>query len=369
MKNYKYIVAVILALTAFFFFSSSKPLDKAKAQKLDNLISAAMKKYNAPAMMLGVWKKDKCLYLKAEGLADIKTKRPIEAKNIFRIGSLTKTFTCTVLLQLVDENKIGLDDKLVKYFDWVPNAKNITIRQLLNMTSGLHNYSETEEFGKIFEKNPLKEWPPEQLAKIGVSKKPYFKPGADFHYSNTNTVLLGMIIEKLTKSSLKAQIEQRIINPLNLKHTYFPKSSGFPEKDYIHGYMTENGKLKDWSIMNVSWGWAAGALISNIYDLKNFITVLGRGTLLSPSLQKERIAGGFHPKHKEMKTLRYALGCFTAAGFIGHNGGLPGYVNIAMYNPDKETAILLMMNTQPEGEGTLGLFKRVFDILYPGEKI
>src|SRR3954454_18031635 len=134
----------------------------------------------------------------------------------FRIGSNTKTFTGTVILQLVDEGKLGLDDPVSKYQPEVPNGENITIRQLLDMTSGLYNYSEDKDFNETLDTEPDKVWTPEEVVEIGFKNEPYFAPGEGFHYSNTNTVLLGMIVEQLTGKSLEQEFQERLFEPLGM---------------------------------------------------------------------------------------------------------------------------------------------------------
>ena len=112
-----------------------------------------------------------------------------------RIGSITKSFTGTVVLQLVDEGWLGLDDPISRHLAGVPNGDNITIRQLLNMTSGLYNYSEDRGFNESLDADPGRVWTPEELLAIGLGRQPYFPPGTGFHYSNTNSVLLGKLVE------------------------------------------------------------------------------------------------------------------------------------------------------------------------------
>ena len=373
MKKYLLFLLLIIAVCGCSLRQTVR-FDDPTVKKLDRFMSDSMKKYNSPGIILGAWVPGRGEYFRGAGLADVATKRPMPVDKIFRIGSLTKTFTGTVVLQLVDEGKLKLDGTIDKFFPWIPNSNKITIRQLLNMTAGIHSYSEMEEFGRILEADMLRPFKPIELVRFAISHKPDFEPGKGFYYSNSNTIVLGMIVEKVTGSTLEKEIKKRIIDRLGLNHTYFPTDEKMPELDYIHGYMQENGALKDFSIENPSWGWAAGAIISNLYDLKTYITALGDGTLLSKKLQEERFADGA-PLPKErmeelgMTTLRYCLGAFKGGGFVGHNGSLPGYVNIAVYNPKNRAAIIIMLNRQSQGEATLEMFRDVYKILFPQDKI
>jgi D-alanyl-D-alanine carboxypeptidase len=367
------IILVIMVVAGFVLYYSERerPFSPEIEAKLDQLMADTMKKYNAPGMTMGIWVPGKGSFVRAKGVADLATGRKMDTRDIFRIGSLTKTFTATVILQLVDEGKVRLDDSLHKFYPKVPNSRNITVRQLLNMTSGIHSYTELEWVQKAFFTDRFRAWSPAELVKAAIAVKPDFPPGKGFHYSNTNYVLLGIIIEKITGNKLEDEIQRRIVDRLRLSHTVFPTGPEIGE-GAIHGYMYDNGKPDDWTRDNVSWGWAAGAMISNMYDLKTYIKAINDGTFLSKKLQEERLSSWVDMElaHKEiMTTLKYGLGVFTAGGFVGHNGGLPGYVNLAMYHPESGARVLFMLNTQPEGPATLMIFKKVHQILFPGAKI
>lgn len=338
--------------------------------KIVNVMVESMKGSKSPGMSLGIWIPGEGEFIVQKGFADIKTKREIKDTDKFRIGSLTKSFTATVVLQIVDEGKIKLSDKLSKYFPKIPNSNNITIRQLLDMTSGLHSYTEIPWLEKAFFKDRMAPYAPNELVSIGLSHRPDFKPGKGFHYSNTNYVLLGMIAEKITGREIEEEVKTRIIDRLALKSTSFPKGVSRLKGGHIRGYMVKNGKYEDWTVQNISWGWAAGAMVSNLYDLKTYIKAINDGTLLSKKMQKERLMYWVDAGVPKAPTLKYGLGVFTMGGFIGHNGGLPGYVDMAMYDPKTGAVIVFMLNIQNEdGPSTLQVFEKLLKILYPKRKI
>lgn len=370
MKKYFLVIIALAFLTSGCGSSThkAKHFDNETVLKLDKIVADSMDKYKSPGMVLGVWSKDR-EYLNASGKAHIDTGRRMNHSDLFRIGSLTKTYVGTVILQMIDEGLLNLDDTVDKYIATVPNGKNITIRMLLNMTSGLYNYSESEAWSKIAGENLLYKWDPYELLYYAFMEKPYFPPGQGFHYSNTNTIMLGIIIEKLSKDKLENQIKIRILDKLNLVNTSFPNTHTYAGQ-YIHGYMYNEDKPEDWSEkMDPSWGWAAGAIISNISDLKTYIKALGDGAFLSPDLQQKRFKDCVKNNLPGDNTFYYCLGAFKAGGFYGHNGGLPGYVNIAMHNPDSGATVVLMLNTQPAGSATLDIFREVFTVLYPDRDI
>ncbi|MCB0916812.1 MAG: beta-lactamase family protein, partial [Actinobacteria bacterium] len=160
----------------------------------------------------------------ADGTTQLNGATPVTLDDHVRIGSNTKTFTTSVILQLVDEGKIGLTDPVDDYWPGIPNGDEITIEQLLNMRSGLFNYTTTRKLNKSLDEDPDRVWEPRELLRMGISRPPYFPPGEGWAYSNTNTVLLGLIAEKIEGKPLGDIIEERLITPLGLANTSFPPS-------------------------------------------------------------------------------------------------------------------------------------------------
>lgn len=241
----------------------------------------------------------------AFGTENLGGNTPITPDDHFRIGSNIKTFTGTLILQLVDEGKLGLDDPVSKYQPEVPNGENITIRQLLNMSSALFSYTEDEDFNQTLDIEPQKVWEPRELVEIGFGHQPYFSPGDGFHYSNTNFVLLGMIIEQLTSQPLEQAFQERIFVPLGMSDSLLPERSSAATPDpHPRGYMYQTnveslnsselqgekaeqadeaaGEPNDVTYENPSWAWAAGGAISTLNDLRIWAKADATGELLSP---------------------------------------------------------------------------------------
>jgi D-alanyl-D-alanine carboxypeptidase len=284
---------------------------------------------------------------KAKGYADIEKKIPMRLDNTWRIGSVTKTFTISVLLQLVDEGMVSLDDKLAKFFPEIPNSENITIRMLADMRSGIYNYSESQQFEDSLTNKPKKLWTNDELVSLAMLYPAYFPPDSDFHYSNTNTVLIGKIIEKLTGNTWQGEVKKRIIEPLGLKNTWTANGTAMMG-DYSRGYMqmdSASTRLTDVTDMyDVSWASAAGDIISDIHDIKIYLRALGNGKFYSPKMQEARKQWAI--THGNLK---YGLGMFSIDGFLGHNGGIPGFTNFSAYSPEKDCSIIVMYNTQRQG--------------------
>ncbi|MCQ4120393.1 serine hydrolase domain-containing protein [Rhodococcus tibetensis] len=325
-------------------------LDSAVAERLDEAIENTMARASIPGVMVGVWGADGN-YVKAFGVADKSSGTPMTTDDYSRIGSVTKTFTVTGVLQLVDEGKVGLDDPIAKYIDGVPLGDQITIRQLARMQSGLANYSASEDFQKALIADPKANFTPQQLLGYAFAQPATFPPGQGFEYSNTNTTLLGLVVEKVSGMSLADYVTQKILDPLEMADTSFPNSNAFPEP-HPQGYteQTADGKEAAATDWNPSWGWAAGAMISTLEDLHIWVPALATGTLLKPATQEQRLQTVNAPGLPT--DVGYGLGIFDIAGWIGHNGSIPGYQTVCVYLPEKETTLAIMINTDVPFEGS-----------------
>ncbi|KAF6626194.1 serine hydrolase [Paenibacillus sp. EKM208P] len=306
---------------------------------------------NVPGAMLGVLNQGQTTFF-AAGKSNIKTESIMEPDNKFRIGSVTKIFTATAILQLVGEKKIDLNDSIEK---WLPglihgneyDGKQITIRRLLNHTSGLADYANIKFLNNISSK-PLQNYQDYELVNIALSMKPTFEPGKKYNYSNTDYVLLGMIINKVTGKPYSKIVEEKILQPLNLKNTFFPGSSTkVPKEHFARGYIqwNSNTSLQDITNINVSFANASGEMISTTEDLNIFLCALMSGKLLNQT------------ELEEMKTIindgnstkGYGLGLQKTTlpngeDVWGHVGGIAGYYTIAYVSDDGSKAATLSVN-------------------------
>jgi D-alanyl-D-alanine carboxypeptidase len=222
------------------------------------------------------------------GVADRATRRPLTSRDQFEIGSNTKTFMSALALQLVDRRQLDLDSPVSKYLPGVvPNGRNITVRMLLNHTSGLFSYTADPDFFTEMEKDPQRVWTEQELLDVAFKHEPNFAPGTSWSYSNTNYTLIGMILQKQTGKSLPDLVQQRIARPLGLKHTYFPDPRATNTgPGYAHGYAVSFAGTSPTYVDTSSWpigGWggAAGAIISTPNDLSRFFSAVLGGKLFS----------------------------------------------------------------------------------------
>ena len=304
----------------------------------------------------------------AAGVADLQTKEPISARDRYRIGSITKGFVSTVALQLVAERRLGLGDTVERWLPGVvPDGDAITVRQLMNHTSGLSEYVDLPFYLGLL-RDPLKTWRPLELVRLAVARPPEFAPGTSWGYSNTNYILLGLIVAAAQKRSGALQmaapaieVHRRIIEPLGLRHTSFPLTDPDIRGPHAHGYVIdpppETGlpAILDVTRINPSVFWTAGAIVSTLDDVADFHRALFTGRLLGPDEQRE-----LETTVPAAEGVDYGLGVFrlqTPCGTAwGHDGGVPSAVNISLTSPDGARQAVLMVtrdaNTWTEQIGT-----------------
>ncbi|GAB2481457.1 serine hydrolase domain-containing protein [Promicromonospora xylanilytica] len=271
----------------------------------------------------------------------------------FRIGSITKTFVATAIQQLVDENRIHLDAPIDTYLPGtVPNGENITVRQVLNHTSGLYDYMKGEGWStnRWRGEDRFREYAPEQLLAEAFRHEPYFAPGTDFRYSNTNYIVAGKLIEAVTGQPYGSVIEHRVLRPLNLTGTSFPGHDANLQNPAVHATATlDDGKPVDVTGQNVSLDWAAGEMVSTTRDLQVFFDALLGGSLISDySLAQMRttvpMGMGFH---YGLGLERFDLPC--GGRLWGHGGQLLGYVTYAYRRDDGRSLTMLLASGTGDG--------------------
>jgi D-alanyl-D-alanine carboxypeptidase len=344
----KKFLSLFLFVAGFYSFktTSAAPADSLKLESiLKPLVMQDFQQLQVPGAIVGVWMKGYEPFITAVGFSNLENKTPMSVSDKVRIGSITKTFTGLVLLQLVDEGKISLSDPLSKYFPDFPNGKNITIKELADMTSGIYNYTEDLMFSD-FSGSMKKNYTHQELIDIALKHPPYFKPGSTFHYSNTNFILLGMIIEKITGDSLPNEIQKRILTPLGMTDTSFPVDTIFANR-HAHGYEyadSTSASPKDVTNLNTSAAWAAGAMVSTLNDLYKYAKPLVTGKLISQAT---------HQVQMKMKHVKRAYGIAIADfnGVYGHNGGIPGFNSFMGYMPRQDATIIVLVNMQNTKKG------------------
>ena len=291
------------------------------------------------------------------GVADLASEEPMTADVHQRIGSVNKTFTVSLLLQAAAEGLLSLDDTIDQYYEEVPNGDEITLRQMANMTSGIASYTFNEQWQNELFSNPQRVWRPEEVVQIGIADSPAFDPGTEFQYSNTNTVLLGLVLEQVSGKPVGDLYREGIIEPLGLRGTSFPNAadSSLPEP-HPQGYTLQgqdDGEPLNATDWNPSWGWTAGAMISTVEDLLVYGRALGTGEgLLPPEQQAERLNSFLSEDLPPNSADRaYGLGLGREYGWLGHTGELPGFNTAVYHHPELDATVVVEVNSDiPSGD-------------------
>jgi D-alanyl-D-alanine carboxypeptidase len=344
-----------------------RPFPVATRAALDAALTKTLEHVKTPGVVVGIWIPGRGTYVVTRGVSDSATGKAMQRNDRFRIGSNTKTFTVTALLQLADGKKVGLDDPLSKYVSFVPNGKNITLRMLANMTSGLFSYTEDDAWVMTTFRDVQRTWTPRELVNVGLKHRPTFPPGTGWHYSNTNTVLLGMIVEQVSGKPIQQFYAGRIFKPLALQNTSWPTTSAIPAP-YAHGItmQTLNGKQADATHRNPTWAFTAGQMISTLDDLKVWAKSYTTGSLLSREMQKQRLTFVSLPPNTKQKA--YGLGIGVDHGWLGHTGELPGYNTGAYYLPEQDATMVVMANSDLATNGVspvTAIFKALTKVVTP----
>ncbi len=320
---------------------------------------------HVPGTVLGVTVPGQGRFVGVTGTAGLGDPTPLDPAMRFRIGSVTKTFTATAVLQLVDDCRLRLDDTIERWQPDLPEASNITVRQVLNQTSGIPDFGDDERIINKFQRDPFQVFAPQTLVDVAATMPRSFAPGAEWEYSNTNYFVLGLIVEDVTGLPLEQVIQQRILDPLHLEATSLPTTPAIPEPATSGSNVEIDDDLNVVSEQSVNFNpsamWAAGAMTSNLFDLETWARALVDGTLLSPETQRARltlvpmvgpevpngsvfepVGGGVGPA----LTAEYGLGLFTMGGYIGHNGDVPGYEAVMMFDPETGTLIVELQNAR-----------------------
>lgn len=324
MKKILIISIITLGVTTCFAQTFNK-------QRLDSLFQVLEKKDKFMGS-IAVSQNGQILYTNAIGYSDIETSKKADVKTKYRIGSISKMFTASLIFKAIEEGKLSLNQTIDIYFPQIENSKKITIGNLLNHRSGIHSFNDTPEYAGYSYK-PQSE---EQMIKNIVNCKSDFEPNTKAQYSNSNYVLLSYILEKVYKKPYAVILETKIIKPLNLKNTYFGNKINIANNESNSYKFTDKWEKEAETDMSIPMG--AGAIVSNPTDLTIFIENLFKGKIIS----EESLA--------LMKTINdnYGMGLFEFSYLdkksYGHTGALDAFGSILHYYPEEKLSIAISSN-------------------------
>ncbi|WP_434040979.1 MULTISPECIES: serine hydrolase domain-containing protein [Sorangium] len=271
---------------------------------------------------------------------------PMRADHVLRVGSVTKTYVAAAVLQLAHEGALDLDDPLSTWIATFPGADGITLRQLLNHSSGIFNYTEDEDLVPAVIADPGRVWSPEEIVAIAAEHDPYFAPGEGWHYSSTNYILLGMIIEAATGEGVAEVIRDRLLDPSALSSTSFDGEEPIAG-ELARGYTAEGVDIT--SVLHPSFPWSAGAMVASAGDVARWAVALYDGAALDPASRAEMLAD---PVPSGVEGQGFGLGTLVigrevlGVPALGHDGGIPGFATIMLYYPEQQAAVAAIVNKE-----------------------
>ncbi|MCA9958858.1 MAG: beta-lactamase family protein [Anaerolineales bacterium] len=339
-----FVVFIIILLVSI----SACQVERQTYTELDQLMAQTFAA-DGPGVTVFVENPDVGEHILAIGLADLESGKEIKSKNHLRIGDITKTFVSTLVFQLVEEGNIGLDDTLAQHFApeivaGIPYSDQITIRQLLNMSSGIYDYRQNPEFIAAVTADPIAKWSAADVLTFVYGQEPIQEPGVGFAYSNTNYILLHILIEQEMDDILAEDLRDRILDKLTLDDTYLEIAEDIAV-GYISGYADLDGDGDYDSTLNVGDARGLGdmGLVSNVLNLADFVPAL-----------YERSFTGENGRELSLATIpmgngdEYGLGIMrrdTPWGPMwGHDDAQPGFAGQMWYLPDHETTIVVLSN-------------------------
>jgi D-alanyl-D-alanine carboxypeptidase len=331
------------------------------ATRYDTAARRVLSQYRVPGALASVRVPGEAEWKRAYGFADVAVGTPLGFADHFSIRSVTKAYTVTLVLQLVRERAIALADKLDRFVTGVPNGHAIALADLAGMQSGLVDYSATDAFAEALGKDVSRSFTQQELVDFAIPGSPKFEPGAQYDYSNTNTVLLGMVVEKVTGLSLAQALAVRILSPLGLSQTSYPYVLALPEPHPTpYDVDIRTGATEPLPYLSPTGLAGAGAMVSTLDDMQVWGQALGDGRLIGPELQFERInrsrAVTNGPEYDA-----YGLGIGILDGWWGHTGSGFGFQAATFYDPHTHATIAVLVNATPTGGGRdLNLAEQVF---------
>ncbi|MBL1078383.1 beta-lactamase family protein [Nocardia sp. 2] len=310
---------------------------------IDRIMQTGIDAGLIPGAAVSIIDPERGTFSRAYGFADVETGRRADVRDRYRVGSITKTFTAAAVLRLADEGKLSLDDHLSRYVDGIPNGDTITLRDLLGMRGGVYPYNRNPEFApQVLAGEAAAQWTVEDSLRIlRTHPDKATPPDTATEYSNSEYVLLGVVLEKVTGRPVRDVING-LAGDYGLTGTVYPGDANVPAPE-SHGYAYDGTVRRDVTQRTSPGVWgAAGMLTSTVTDLADYASQLGEGRLLRPETQRARTT--FTTGMADGAPLEYGLGLMRAATWIGHTGGVLGYTAITMYHPDRKISVAVTVN-------------------------
>lgn len=332
--------------------------------RIDAVVAPPIRDGKLAGASVAVVRGGRTLLMKGYGFADLELEVPTPPKATYEIGSVTKQFTAASILLLAEQHKLSLDDELTKYLpDYPTRGNRVTIRQLLNHTSGIKGYTEMPEFREFQRLHR----PRQELVALFSGVPFEFAPGTEQTYNNSAFFLLGLIIEKVSGTSYESFVKSHLFDKVGMPDSYYCSEKTI-RKNHTHGYDTDDGTLVLKGYLDHLWPYAAGSLCSNTTDLVAWTRALHGGKVLSPASYREMTTPGVL---NDGTRIRYGMGIALAdiggRRAIAHGGGISGFLSEVEYYPDEDLVVVVLLNTAgPVAPRELA--KQIVDVVLPAPK-
>jgi D-alanyl-D-alanine carboxypeptidase len=349
---------------------SAKPMrmsisDGVVQKLLDAEIDKQIRDNNLPGVVVSIVVPGEGEYIAVKGQANLETGRARELEDPFRVASITKTFTASAILQLIDQGKLRKSDKLSTWFANFPHADRITVDDLLRMRSGIADSADAELLQRYYD-HPLMTFDANDSIKRAAGKASQFEPPHQkTKYTNVNYNLLEEIIRYVSGNDISVQITEGIFKPLGMKDSQYPTTSDMPGELHGYGWNGKAQKFEDKTILNPALPGGAGAIISTVADLQTYVRALCKGSFLKPETQKARVEA--ESLEGAQPFVKYGEGLALIGHFCGHNGTINGFSSEMFYLPEKDATIIINVNRlDADDESQSGsLFAALTKIAFP----
>lgn len=365
--------------TAILFFAATlgapaNPLSSSQIKQIDAIARQAMKTQHVSGIEVGVGRAGKLLYAQGYGLRDRAKNLPVTAETIFPVGSITKQFTAATVMQLVEQGKVDLNARVSRYLPSAPHAGEITVRELLNQTSGLPDYLEDKALLASIMTGTVGPQSVPKLVALVDGKPLHFKPGTKYEYSNTNYALAGLIVAHVTGTPYGQVLQTAIFTPVGMKDSQYLSMSVPKGPNATRGYNYAKGTFTVLPSFSMDWGNAAGAIASNVGDLVRWDGAFFGGKVISlqgvqvATTPPARVVMLASKDHNNNLGIGYAFGWVQARTegrqMIWHNGGLPGARAMNATFPRDALEIVVLTNATVASPEETAL--KIARVLYDG---
>nr|WP_321440681.1 serine hydrolase [uncultured Hyphomonas sp.] len=354
----------ILTLTSCASAAPASPaiMEATPAAEIADLVSEVQKNAPYPALAVSVRKGDEVVYEAAVGIADLEQETPATTESVFAIGSLTKSFTSIAISQLASAGKIDLSAPVNTYLtDYTGPAKDAPVWTLMNHTSGLVNYTALPDFPQGTRQKLTRQ----QMRNMFEGKDLMFPSGSAFSYSNSGTYLLGLIVEAVSGQTYETYLQENILSPLDLDHTYYNR----PERVIPHraeGYVGTESGYENAPLLEPLIPFSAGALASTVQDIQHYIDTVHRKNALGDAVRDTLYTQKAFPDGEPNP---YALGALVIREWEGHRkiahaGDIDGFSAYMAYYPDEDVSIVVLANTRDVSPTPVGIEQKIARIIF-----